>query len=224
MLFSTQLSSLWPRLSKLPLSKLPKLPSLTLQLAADSDTTLDIGQHAQDVMPYAEHVTGDNRAGGVVYMIGTALKAAMVIAAILLLLYLVWGAIEWITSGGDSGKVESARNRIMQALVGILVLASVIAIFNFVQNFLGINVLNISGSGGGNWSDGGSEGSGGSGGSGGGGGNHGPCKCGNNAGYANVGDIGPITYPDGNCYRCTKNGWVRHEQGDDNCPVTNCSP
>jgi hypothetical protein len=42
------------------------------------------------------------------------------------------GAISWITSGGDKGKIEDARNKITAAVIGILILASAWALFNLV--------------------------------------------------------------------------------------------
>jgi len=55
--------------------------------------------------------------------------------------FLIWGAIEWITSAGDKGKMESARNKISNAIVGLVILAAVTAIFLVLQQFLGIEVL-----------------------------------------------------------------------------------
>lgn len=74
-------------------------------------------------------------------IIGSLLSAVMVIALILVLLYLIWGAIGWITAGGDSSKVTEARNKMVQAVIGIIVLAATLAIFSFVQYFLGVEVL-----------------------------------------------------------------------------------
>jgi hypothetical protein len=77
--------------------------------------------------------------------IGSLLSIAMTIAALLVLLYLIWGAIEWITAGGDSGKLQKARDKIAQAIVGIIVLSATLAIFMVLQNFLGISILTFSG-------------------------------------------------------------------------------
>lgn len=71
--------------------------------------------------------------------------AILGVSALLVLIYLAWGAISWITSGGDSSKVEKARDRMTQAVIGIIVLAASTAIFMLVQNALGIEVLNITG-------------------------------------------------------------------------------
>ncbi|MBQ6449468.1 hypothetical protein IJJ08_01015 [bacterium] len=57
---------------------------------------------------------------------------AIVAGALLCLYNLIMGAINWITSEGDKGKTEEARNRMLAAAIGILLLASVWAIFNLV--------------------------------------------------------------------------------------------
>ncbi len=70
------------------------------------------------------------------------LSFVMVIAALLVFFYLIWGGIEWITSGGDKGKTESARNKITAAVIGIIVLAAAYAILQVVLNFLGFGSVN----------------------------------------------------------------------------------
>jgi hypothetical protein len=70
-----------------------------------------------------------------------------VVAALLLLLYLIWGAIDWITSGGESGKVQKARDKMTQAVIGLIVLAASLAIYFVVQSYLGLSVINLGGSG-----------------------------------------------------------------------------
>ena len=67
----------------------------------------------------------------------------MIVAALLVLLYLIWGAIEWITAGGDSGKLGKARDKIIQSIIGIIVLAATFAIFMVVQSLLGIEVISL---------------------------------------------------------------------------------
>ncbi|HCC84478.1 MAG TPA: hypothetical protein DEP87_02250 [Candidatus Pacebacteria bacterium] len=66
----------------------------------------------------------------------------MVIAAVLVFFYLIWGGIEWITSGGDKGKTESARNKITSAVIGLIVIAASYAILTLALNFLGFTNLN----------------------------------------------------------------------------------
>ena len=70
-------------------------------------------------------------------LINNVLSIVMVIALLLVLLYLVLGGIEWITSGGDKGKTESARNKITAAVIGIIILAASYALVSLVALVLG---------------------------------------------------------------------------------------
>ncbi len=63
----------------------------------------------------------------------------LIVAAILLsLLFLIWGGIDWITSGGDKQKLQSARHKIIFALVGLVIVFASFFIINFLQGFFGI--------------------------------------------------------------------------------------
>jgi NADH:ubiquinone oxidoreductase subunit 6 (subunit J) len=71
------------------------------------------------------------------------LTIVMVLAALLVLFYLVWGGIDWITSGGDKGKTESARNKITAAVIGLIIVAASYAIFQLVLTFLGTSATEL---------------------------------------------------------------------------------
>lgn len=75
-------------------------------------------------------------------LLNAVLSFVMVIAALLVFLYLIWGGIEWITSGGDKGQTEKARNKITAAVVGLIILAASYAILTLVLRFLGFQNLN----------------------------------------------------------------------------------
>ncbi|MEK7458148.1 MAG: hypothetical protein AAB612_01525 [Patescibacteria group bacterium] len=71
------------------------------------------------------------------------LNVALLVSAILVFAYLVLGGVEWITSGGDKGKTEGARNKITAALVGLAIVAASYALMQVVAYFFGIDVFNI---------------------------------------------------------------------------------
>lgn len=75
-------------------------------------------------------------------LIRGVVQGALVIAALMVFLYLIWGGIEWITSGGDKQKTQEARDRITAALVGLAVVAAAWAVMLIIQYFFGINILN----------------------------------------------------------------------------------
>lgn len=70
-------------------------------------------------------------------LIGNLIALGIIIAAILVLLYLVWGGIEWISSGGDKAGLESARNRITNAIIGLVLVVATWALMTLITTFLG---------------------------------------------------------------------------------------
>ena len=68
-------------------------------------------------------------------------RTSIVIGALLLIMYLLWGAIAWITAGGDKAKVEQARNQLTHAVVGFAILAGTVALVTFIGSALKIDFL-----------------------------------------------------------------------------------
>lgn len=60
---------------------------------------------------------------------------AFVIAIIIALAFLVWGGIKWITSGGEKAGVEEARNHVIAAVVGLIIVFLSYFILNLVVFF-----------------------------------------------------------------------------------------
>jgi hypothetical protein len=68
----------------------------------------------------------------------------VVIAFLATLLFIVIGAFQWITSGGDKSKVEAARNHIIAAVIGLVIIALSFVIINVVITALGLgNLTNL---------------------------------------------------------------------------------
>lgn len=58
-------------------------------------------------------------------------------AAIVLIFMLLWGAFDWITSEGNKEKLESARNKIINAIIGIMLFAVAFAVIKVLGQFSG---------------------------------------------------------------------------------------
>ncbi len=76
--------------------------------------------------------------------VGAVLSLIFLVAGIAVFAYLVLGGIQWITSGGDKGKTQEARDRITAALVGLAIIAVAWALTILAQTFFGINITSIS--------------------------------------------------------------------------------
>jgi hypothetical protein len=68
----------------------------------------------------------------------------LLISGLLVFFYLVLGGTEWIMSGGDKGKIENARSRIINAFIGLAIVAIAWAIYKIiVPIFFGIDISNL---------------------------------------------------------------------------------
>src|SRR3989304_8524989 len=76
--------------------------------------------------------------GSVGGIINAVITLRFVVAVLVALAFLIFGGIKWITSGGDKAGVEAARNMIVAALVGLVIVFLAYFIINFVMNFFGL--------------------------------------------------------------------------------------
>lgn len=74
-------------------------------------------------------------------IISSALTIAYIVAVVVVLFFLVIGAFNWITSGGDKERVGKARGTIVHALVGLTILALALVIVAVASAILKINIL-----------------------------------------------------------------------------------
>lgn len=76
-------------------------------------------------------------------VLGVAFGILIVVAIIAALIYIVWGAIDWITSEGDKQKVNQARTKIGFAILGLFIIFLAFLIVNIIQQFFGLNPSSI---------------------------------------------------------------------------------
>ncbi len=81
------------------------------------------------------------------YNIGTLLSRSvgliLILAALAAFIYLVWGGLTWITSGGDKAKVEESQHRIQAAIIGLFIIFATYAIMLIIGGFFGLNLGNL---------------------------------------------------------------------------------
>lgn len=76
-------------------------------------------------------------------LVSNGLKIAFIFASLAVLVFLIWGAFDWITSGGDKEKIAGARRKIVNALIGLALLALASFIVSLFGQIVGINPLNM---------------------------------------------------------------------------------
>ena len=88
--------------------------------------------------------TGDFQTLGrisLVNMIPVLITGALIIAGVACVVFLIFGGIRWITSGGDKGQLESARGMETSAIIGLIIIFSVWAILRLIQYIFQISIL-----------------------------------------------------------------------------------
>jgi len=85
--------------------------------------------------------SGDISKGGTILglLVSNIAQLLFIFAFFLAFLFLIMGGLQWITSGGDKSQLEQARNKITNALIGLIIVAASFAIFTLVGQFLGFN-------------------------------------------------------------------------------------
>ncbi len=64
------------------------------------------------------------------------IRTFFVIAGLIAMLYLLLGAFSWITSGGNKESVDKARDKIMNALIGVILIFAVLAVVGVIEQIL----------------------------------------------------------------------------------------
>lgn len=70
-------------------------------------------------------------------------RTVVVVGGVSLLLYFVWGAVDWLMSEGKPDKLEAAKNKITHAFIGMALLAASFAIMILAEAIFGFDILNI---------------------------------------------------------------------------------
>jgi len=114
-----------------------------MKLLADAATDALFGGISP---PAAMNVGGADPVQGLGRFIGFGIQMFILVAGMFLLLYLLWGAFDWIISGGEKERITKAQHKITNALIGMLLIFVVLTIFNLLAgNILGIVEPNGSG-------------------------------------------------------------------------------
>ncbi len=69
-------------------------------------------------------------------IVRTGLDLLLVGAILLSLFFLIWGGFNWLMSEGDKQRVSSARQKVVWAIIGLLVVFFAFLIINAIYNFL----------------------------------------------------------------------------------------
>jgi len=75
-------------------------------------------------------------------IISTIISIMTVVAAIWFIFVLISGAIGWISAGGDKASLETAKKKITNGIVGIVVVVAAVFLADILGELIGLDILN----------------------------------------------------------------------------------
>lgn len=78
---------------------------------------------------------------GIARFISVIIGILVVTAVILGFIFLIIGGISFITAGGDEAKVESARSKVIWAIIGLAIVFAAFAIITIVESIFGVSII-----------------------------------------------------------------------------------
>lgn len=74
---------------------------------------------------------------GISKFLNNLITLIYMIASVVFVFMILWGALEWLTSGGNKDNLDNARKRITQAIIGIILFGIAFALMSLVGVFTG---------------------------------------------------------------------------------------
>lgn len=84
-----------------------------------------------------------NPFGQVVNFLSNLIGFLTILGAIFFIVQFMLGAIGWLTAGGDTGKVEKARNQLLNGIIGLVIIVMSYSIVALIGGVLGIKLINL---------------------------------------------------------------------------------
>ena len=74
-------------------------------------------------------------------LISSGIQFILIGAGLIAFVYLLLGGIQWITSGGDKAGVDAARQKILAAVIGLIIVFATWALIRVIEGFLGVCIV-----------------------------------------------------------------------------------
>lgn len=74
-------------------------------------------------------------------LIGQIFTFGLILGGVFFFIFLLIGGLQWVTAGGDKAHLESARNRITSALIGLVLIVAAFAVTKVIETIFGIRVI-----------------------------------------------------------------------------------
>jgi len=81
------------------------------------------------------------KAGNFGGVVGSVIELIFVVAVVAALFWLIYGGFRWLISSGDKAQVAAAREHIVAAIIGLVIIFLAYFIMNIILGFFGVGSL-----------------------------------------------------------------------------------
>ena len=93
---------------------------------------------------YTEGVTqGENVLATLATVLSNIIGSLTILGGLFFVVYFFMGAFQWISAGGDSSKIEKARDQMIQGVLGLLVMVISYSLIGIISRVIGLDLINI---------------------------------------------------------------------------------
>ena len=114
-------------------------------IAANLGPTLGLGKIQPITDAYSKGSEAAGGAGAVSnleLLIGNMIGMITIVAALFFLVEFFIGAFNWVSSGGDKGKVDTARNKMTNGAIGMVIVVAAYGVIGLIGSVIGLDILN----------------------------------------------------------------------------------
>ncbi len=90
---------------------------------------------------YAQNTEKDTILTSFDSIISNLIGLFTIVGSLIFVIYFIIASVEWITAGGDSGKIEKARTKMLHGVLGLIILVASYAILGLIGTIVGIEIL-----------------------------------------------------------------------------------
>jgi len=73
----------------------------------------------------------------------TAINMLLGAGGVMSFIYLLWGGVQWVTAGGDKEGIDKAKRKIMNALIGLVIVFSSYTLLYVIRVLFNINLIQL---------------------------------------------------------------------------------
>lgn len=114
-------------------------------ILAQATNPIDLGGFRPPTDAYSEGsaTSPESAASNLELFVSNIVGFMTVLAALFFIIQFVIAAFSWVSSGGDSSKVQKARDKMIQGVLGLIIIVAAYSIIGLIGTIIGLDLINI---------------------------------------------------------------------------------